>query len=115
MPTVALAVCGVTSATALVLATVVSLPLVTKETARAGHVSPDSAEGGVRPIALTNIVISAALTSLPAVDVKMVGMGLTVKRIARSHTAVQRLVTKSQENAILVRVVGLANTVKRSV
>lgn len=114
MPTAALAVCGVTSATALVLA-IVSLPLVTKETARAGHVSPDSAEGGVRPIALTNIVISAALTSLPAVDVKMVGMGLTVKRIARSHTAVQRLVTKSQENAILVRVVGLANTVKRSV
>lgn len=114
MPTAALAVCGVTSATALVLATV-SLPLVIKETARAGHVSPDSAEGGVRPIALTNIVISAALTSLPAVDVKMVGMGLTVKRIARSHTAVQRLVTKSQENAILVRVVGLANTVKRSV
>lgn len=114
MPTAALAVCGVTSATALVLATA-SLPLVTKETARAGLVSPDSAEGGVRPIALTNIVISAALTSLPAVDVKMVGMGLTVKRIARSHTAVQRLVTKSQENAILVRVVGLANTVKRSV
>lgn len=113
MPTAALAVCGVTSATALVLTTA-SLPLVTKETARAGHVSPDSAEGGVRPIALTNIVISAALTSLPAVDVKMVGMGLTVKRIARSHTAVQRLVTKSQENAILVRVVGLANTVKRS-
>lgn len=113
MPTAALAVCGVTSATTLVLATV-SLPLVTKKTARAGHVSPDSAEGGVRPIALTNIVISAALTSLPAVDVKMVGMGLTVKRIARSHTAVQRLVTKSQENAILVRVVGLANTVKRS-
>lgn len=113
MPTAALAVCGVTSATALVLATA-SLPLVTKETARAGHVSPDSAEGGVRPIALTNIVISAVLTSLPAVDVKMVGMGLTVKRIARSHTAVQRLVTKSQENAILVRVVGLANTAKRS-
>lgn len=114
MPTAVLRVCGVTSVITLVLATV-GLPRVTKETARAGHASPDSAESGVQLIAQTNIVIFAALTSLPAVVVKMVGMVLTVKRIARNHTAAQSLVTKSQENAILVKVVGSENTVKRSV
>lgn len=114
MLTAVLRACGVTSVIKLVLATA-GLPRVIKQTARAGHVGQDSAESGVRLIAQTNIVIFAALTSLPAVDVKLVGMVLTVKKIARSHTAVQRLVTKSQENAILVRVVGLGNTVKRSV
>lgn len=85
--------CGAIIATKVVPATV-SPPHVTREAVIAGHASQVLAEINVPPRAKMNIALSAPMTSLHAVNVMMVGMVLTVKKVALYHTVVFLLVTR---------------------